>query len=154
MTDDQNTLTPLEVAAAIAKSVVTKEMPDVFAVDALYVPKFAFPGAPQSIQGRDAILQYFAAASKSPTSGILKIEELTPTYYQGDDDEVVVMEFTLKGTNTNTNQPFEFNSSIGVLRVRDGLIVEWHDYPNMIGGATAAGTLPQLIAALEKIAAQ
>ncbi|MDH6121819.1 ketosteroid isomerase-like protein [Kitasatospora sp. GAS204A] len=154
MSDDQKVLTPLEVAEAIAKSVVTKVMPDVFAEDAVYVPRFALPGAPQSIAGKDAILQYFAAASSSPASGILKIEDLEPAYYQGKDPEVVVMEFTIKGVNNNSGKPFGFNSSIGMLRVRHGRIVEWHDYPNMIAGATAAGTLPQLISVLEKIAAQ
>ncbi|MFI9161990.1 nuclear transport factor 2 family protein [Kitasatospora aureofaciens] len=145
--------TPLQVAQAIVQSVQSKVMPDVFAADAVYVPRFALPGAPQSVQGKDAILQYFAAAAKNPASGVLRIQELDPVYCRGKDPEIVVVELTVKGVNTGTGKPFSFNSSIGVLRVRAGRIVEWHDYSNTIGGSAAAGMLPQLIGALEAIAA-
>ncbi|MDH6121818.1 nuclear transport factor 2 family protein [Kitasatospora sp. GAS204B] len=151
---DDTVATPLQVAQQIATSVVTKVMPDVFADNAVYLPKFALPGAPQCIVGKDAILQYFAAASSSPASSALQIQELDPVYYPGSDPEVVTMEFTIKGVNTTTGKPFDFNASIGVLRVQNGRIVEWHDYSNSIGGATAAGMLPQLIGALQTIAAQ
>ena len=45
---------------------------------------------------------------------------------------------------TFTGEPFQLTSTIGVLRVRDGQITHWRDYPNFLGGAEAAGALPRL----------
>jgi ketosteroid isomerase-like protein len=39
-------------------------------------------------------------------------------------------------------------SSIGIIRVRDGKVVSYHDYTNILRGAQVAGVLPQFAASL------
>jgi ketosteroid isomerase-like protein len=151
VTEKQKHLTAREVAEAIADSVATKQAPDVFAEDVVYIMPFALPGAPTRIEGRAAVEAMFEAARSSAASNALKIQEVVPTFYEGEDSDVVVFETLIRGESTATGQPFEFNSSIGVLSVRDGRLVQWRDYPNTITGALESGTLPQLITRLQQL---
>jgi ketosteroid isomerase-like protein len=148
VTDVENKLSALEIAQAIALSVKTKHVPDVFAEDAVYVTPFAIPGTPERVEGREAIMAMFAKASNSP----LDVHTIMPTFYQGADPNIVTMVFVVTGQSKATGKPFNFTSSIGVLTVIDGKIQEWRDFPNLIAGSAASGTIPQLVAALEKLA--
>ncbi len=145
-------LTALQVAEQIAASVQTKVLPTNFAENAVYVMPFAIPGTPQTITGSAAILAHFQAGSSNPASQALEIQQVNPTYYQGQDPGVVVFELEIQGVVTATGDAFTLNSSIGVLTVRCGEIVSWHDYSNIIGGSAAAGTIPQLVTVLDSLA--
>lgn len=89
-----------------------------------------------------------AARAADGMSGVLDIQHADAVVHTTTDPEVVVLETEVSGVNTGTGEPFRFTSSIGVLRVRQGKIVSWRDYPNFLGGAEAAGALPQLGAML------
>jgi ketosteroid isomerase-like protein len=144
-------VTAYDVAKRIADGILKKETPDVFAEDAVYITPFSVPGAPSRIEGREAILEHMRNAGSSEAAKALEIQEVIPTFHKGKDPEVVVMEFTLKGTSQVTGEAFEFDSSIGVLTVRHGKVVQWRDYPNLIGGASAGGMLKELAAMLSQI---
>jgi ketosteroid isomerase-like protein len=152
VTDVKNSMTTLEIAQAIAESVKTKQVPDVFAEDAVYVMPFHIPGTPDRVEGREAIMAMFANAGSSPASQAMDIQEVTPTFYPAADPNVITMEFVVDGKNKNTGEAFHFTSSIGVLKVADCKVKEWRDIPNMIGGADASGTIPQLVAVLNGLA--
>lgn len=151
MNDIQKHATARDVAERIAAGMLTKETPDVFAEDAVYITPFSLPGFPARIEGREAIMEHMRAAGSNEAANALELLEVIPTYSEGKDREVVVMEFKVKGKSKVTGDSFEFDSSIGVLRVRCGKVVEWRDYPNIIGGSAAGGTLKQLAAMLEQM---
>jgi ketosteroid isomerase-like protein len=88
------------------------------------------------------------AAHSARSRQILDIQGADATIHELADPEVVAVEFEAYGTVIPTGERFRFPSSIGVIRVRDGYIVSYRDYPNVIGGAAAAGTLRQLAASL------
>ncbi|MEU3990385.1 nuclear transport factor 2 family protein [Streptomyces platensis] len=143
--------TAREVAERISAGMLTKETPDVFAENGAYITPFALPGAPARIEGRTAIMEHMQAVASSEAASALELQEVIPTFHEGKDPEVVVMQFKVKGKSRVTGEAFELDSSIGVLRVRGGKIVEWHDYPNIIGGAAASGTLGRLAAMLAQV---
>ncbi|MFF9351711.1 nuclear transport factor 2 family protein [Streptomyces sp. NPDC014734] len=143
--------TAREVAERISAGMLTKETPDVFAENSAYITPFALPGAPARIEGRAAIMEHMRAVASNEAASALELQEVIPTFHEGKDPEVVVMQFKIKGKSNVTGEAFELDSSIGVLRVCHGEIVEWYDYPNIIGGAAAGGTLGQLAAMLGQI---
>ncbi|GFE13618.1 hypothetical protein Sgleb_16650 [Streptomyces glebosus] len=143
--------TAREVAEQISAGMLAKETPDVFAEDSAYITPFALPGAPARIEGRTAIMEHMRAVASSEAAKALEIQEVIPTFHEGKDPEIVVMQFKVKGKSNVTGEAFELDSSIGVLKVHRGKIVEWHDYPNIIGGSAAGGTLRQLAAMLSQI---
>jgi len=60
-----------------------------------------------------------------------------------------MFEFEPSGVSKDAGEPFRFTSSIGVLAVRDGKIVQWRDVMNFLGAAEATGVtaaLAELIA--------
>ncbi len=146
---DNHVLTPLEVAETVRTSIAGKNTTvDLFAEDAVYETPFTLPGAPERIEGRAAIVAHMKAAAEGPAAAALEIKDVTATFHPTRDPEVVVMEFRVSGVSTTEQKPFDFASSIGVLTVRHGKIQHWRDYPNMIGGAAAAGFLKQFAAML------
>lgn len=120
---------------------------DLFAPDGVYELPFAPPGMPARLEGKPAIKEGMATHAANARR-MLDIQGAEMTIHELADPEVVVVEFEAYGTAVQTGDKFRFPSSIGVIRVRDGNIVSYRDYPNVIGGAAAAGTLPQLAAAL------
>jgi hypothetical protein len=64
-----------------------------------------------------------------------------------DDPEVVVAEITHHGWSKASNAPYRI-TALGVIRVRDGQILQYDDYMNPIALATALGRATDLAAAL------
>jgi ketosteroid isomerase-like protein len=64
-----------------------------------------------------------------------------------DDPEVVVTEITHHGQSLVTGAPYQF-TALGVIRVREGLIVRYDDYMDPIGLARLLGRTGELAAAL------
>lgn len=67
---------------------------------------------------------------------------------QAEDPEVVVVEFVARGIVLAIGDQFEVASSIAVIRLCDGKVKQYRDYPNTLGLAKAAGVLPQFAASL------
>ena len=61
------------------------------------------------------------------------------------DPEVIVVEYEIAGTVTTTNRPAAAGF-IGVLRARNGQIVHWREYQNVLAMAEALGRLPDQLA--------
>ncbi|MFD4644218.1 nuclear transport factor 2 family protein [Lentzea sp. NPDC058436] len=89
--------------------------------------------------GREALRRHFGAAGPPAPAGF-RVEDVH--VHRTDDPEVVVGEFTYRGDGDWAA------SSVIVLRVRDGVIVESRDYLDHLGLARARGRLGALCEAL------
>jgi ketosteroid isomerase-like protein len=118
-------------------------MDDLLADDVVIESPFAPPGRPRRFQGRSEFLA-FARAGRAALPGRLE-ECRTVAVHETADPEVIVVEYELTGTVTATNQRASA-AFIGVLRVRDGQILHWREYQNVLAIAHALGQLPALLA--------
>jgi ketosteroid isomerase-like protein len=117
---------------------------DLLAEDVLIETPFAPPGRPRRFAGREEFLA-FAEAERAAFPG--RLEEVRDVViHQTTDPETIIVEYELAGTVMTTGHraaaPF-----IGVLRVREGKIVHWREYQNVLAIAAALGRLPALLAA-------
>ncbi|HEY4019292.1 MAG TPA: nuclear transport factor 2 family protein [Pseudonocardiaceae bacterium] len=64
------------------------------------------------------------------------------------DPEVIVAEYTLRGTIAATGAPLALSYAM-VITVRDGRIVHSRDYANPLASAAALGRLPEVVAAYQ-----
>jgi uncharacterized protein len=140
-------LSPREVAEQVRRMVAGAEVvfADLFAADGVLAYPFAPPGAPAEIAGREAIRDYFAQAHAGRE--LLAIEGVEALVRGTDDPEVVVTEITHHGWSRVTQEPYRF-TALGVIRVRDGLIVRYDDYMDPIAMARLLGRTADLAAAL------
>lgn len=101
-----------------------------FAPDAVIEVPFAGPpGMPVRLDGREAIRDYARRVMASP----LLLEDLeVAEFYQTQDPEVVIVEMRTKGTVTTTGRSFTA-TSIQILRIREGRIVHFRDFPDPRG---------------------
>lgn len=109
---------------------------DLFAPDAVIEVPFAGPpGMPVRLDGREAIRDYARQVMASP----LRLEDFEVVeFYQTQDPEVVIAEMRTKGTVTTTGRPFTA-TSIQILRIRQGRIVHFRDFPDPRGLEEAMG---------------
>ncbi|QMU71598.1 nuclear transport factor 2 family protein [Streptacidiphilus sp. P02-A3a] len=138
---DQTT-SRLELVERLRTAMETKDkhaFVDQFADDGVYELPFALDGAPSRWEGIDTIRALLTA--DSPMSKLLDIQRVSVQAQPGVTPDVVTVEFTVEGKNASTGEAFSFLSSIGVIRVRDGKIVYYRDYPSSLRGAQVAGML-------------
>lgn len=142
-------LTPREVAEQVRKMVAGEGVvfADLFAAEGVLAYPFAPPGQPRDLRGRDAIRAYFAAIGQS--RALFTMAGVDAVSWQTDDPEVVVTQITHHGTSQVTGAPYEF-TALGVIRVRDGMIVRYEDYMDPIALARLLGRTGDLAAALGK----
>ena len=93
------------------------------------------------------ILDSLAAALRSKLDGGTWSPEAVRRTWQTDDPEVAVTQITHHGTSNVTGAPYQF-TALGVIRVRDGLIVRYEDYMDPIALARLLGRTGDLAAAL------
>jgi ketosteroid isomerase-like protein len=139
--------TPREVAGQVRKMVAGEGVTfaDLFAADGVLAYPFAPPGHPRELRGRDAIGSYFAGMGQSRQ--LFAMDGVDAVVRETDDPEVVVTEITHHGRSLVTGTPYRF-TALGVIRVRDGLIVRYDDYMDPIGLARLLGRTGELAAAL------
>jgi uncharacterized protein len=139
--------TPREIAEQVRRMVAGEavEFADLFAEDGVLAYPFALPGQPAELLGRDAIRNFFA--DRAARRDTFVIEGVESVIRQTDDPEVVVTEITHHGWSKATNEPYR-HLALGVIRVRDGLIVHYDDYMNPIAVARLLGRTGELAAAL------
>ena len=100
---------------------------DLFAPDGVIELPFAgLPGMPARLEGREAIREQARHLLALP----LRLEDFeVAELYQTLDPEVVIVEMRTKGTVTTTGKPFTA-TSVQILRIRDGHIVLFRDFPD------------------------
>lgn len=140
--------TPREVFAYMRQQWLangTETGDTLLAEDAVVETPFAAPGHPRRFDGRAEFLAFAAAGRSSLPVRFEECRELA--IHETTDPQVIVVEYELAGTVTTTGRhasaPF-----IGVLRVRDGLIIEWREYQHTLGIAHALGQVPALLATM------
>jgi uncharacterized protein len=140
-------LTPREVAEQVRKMVAGEGVvfADLFAAEGVLAYPFAPPGHPRELRGRDAIRAYFAAMGQS--RALFTMAGVDAVSWQTDDPEVAVTQITHHGTSQVTGAPYEL-TALGVIRVRDGMIVRYEDYMDPIALARLLGRTGDLAAAL------
>ena len=138
---------PREVAEQVRRMVAGEgvDFAGLFAVDGVLAYPFALPGQPAELRGREAIRSYFAGLSRG--RDLLDMEGVEAVVRQTDDPEVVVTEITHHGFSKAAGEPYR-HTALGVIRVRDGEIVQYDDYMNPIATARMLGRTGELAAAL------
>lgn len=104
--------------------------------DMIVEAPFAPPGRPRRFRGRAEFEAHHANRAALP----VRFEEFrNVTVHETTDPEVIVVEYEMAGTVTTTGRsasaPF-----VLVLRVRDGRVLLWREYQNVLTIAEALGT--------------
>ena len=120
---------------------------ELFAEDAVFEYPFEHPAWPASVHGRAAIAEHLAGSRKEIRS-LIELTGVETTVHETTDPEVVVLEHVAVGTTVATGQPFRFASGVGVVTVRDGVVVRYRDYTNPLGAAKATGRLTEFAAGI------
>jgi ketosteroid isomerase-like protein len=138
---------PREVAEQVRRMVAGEDVvfADLFAADAVFTYPFAPPGQPGELAGQDAIRSFFGSVKDARS--LFRMDGVEAVIRQTDDPEVVVAEIRHHGWSHVTSAPYE-HTALGVIRVRDGLIVRYDDYMNPIALARLLGRTSELAAAL------
>jgi ketosteroid isomerase-like protein len=136
-----------EVAEQVRRMVAGEDVvfADLFAEDAVFTYPFAPPGGPGELAGRDAIRSFFG--SRGGARSLFRMDGVDAVIRETDDPEVVVAEIRHHGWSHVTNAPYQ-HTALGVIRVRDGLIVRYDDYMNPIALAQLLGRTSELAAAI------
>jgi ketosteroid isomerase-like protein len=138
---------PREVAELVRRMVAGEDVGfgDLFAEDAVFSYPFAAPGQPDELLGRQAITAFFGRLGDARS--LFRMDEVDAVIRETDDPEVVVAEIRHQGWSHVTNAPYQ-QTAVGVIRVRDGLIVRYDDYMNPITLMQLLGRTNDLLAAL------
>lgn len=119
-------------AAVIAQS--NSDVERLYAVDAVHEFPFTRPGLPSRLTGRDAIMEFVAAAWQGP----LQYERYeTRSAYTTNDPSTVVVEQDVHGTSTTTS-PFTLPNLV-VLTVSGNEIRRLRDFVNIPAAFEAMG---------------
>ena len=140
-------MTPKEVAEQVRKMVAGEGVvfADLFAPDGVLTYPFAGPGQPPELRGQDAIRAFFAGLGQSRE--LFTQAGVDAVTWQTDDPEVVITQISHHGTSNITGGPYQL-TALGIIRVRDGMIVRYEDYMDSIALARLLGRTGDLAAAL------
>ena len=140
-------MTPKEVAEQVRKMVAGEGVvfADLFAPDGVLTYPFAGPGQPPELRGQAAIRAYFAGHAQSRE--LFTQAGVDAVTWQTDDPEVVITQITHHGTSNITGSPYQL-TALGIIRVRDGMIVRYEDYMDSVALARLLGRTDDLAAAL------
>jgi ketosteroid isomerase-like protein len=122
------------------------ELTDLYAEDAVADQPLAAP-QPVRITGREAVRQHFAAAAGGP----FRIRPHNLVVHTTADPEVVIAEFDYEVEHTPSGRVSTM-ANMQLMRVRDGQIIETHDYHDHLRFAALAGRAGQLGAAMDSAA--
>ncbi len=103
---------------------------------------FAAGASPRRLVGREAVRDYLAGYPD-----LMDVQEVSAgTVHHTERPDTIVVEFTAHGRTVRTGEPYRLDY-ITVITTEDGLITRCRDYWNPLAAASAAGTLPELLAA-------
>ena len=150
MTDGPARRNPFEVVEEVRRMVAGEReagtFAELFAEDGVMEYPFAPPGQPRHLRGREAVRQHFAARGAGARN-LLEMDGVDVLVRGTDDPEVVVTQIEHHGRSLATGEAYRFRA-LGVIRVRDGLIVSYEDYMDPIAMARLLGRTGDLAAAL------
>ena len=118
-----------------------------FAPDSVYETPFGLDG-PKRWEGFAAVSEHLRGAAANTVRSLLTFDKVTVTVHPAADPEEATAQFVIEGTVKSTGEPFVLPSSIGVIRVRNGMIVSYQDYTNILRGAQLVGGLERFAAML------
>lgn len=112
---------------------------NVLAEDVVIETPFAPAGRPRRFEGR-AEFQAFAEAGQAAVP--LRIEDCrNVVIHQTIDPEVIVVEYELEARMVKTGRTGSA-AFVGVLTARDGQVVRWREYQNVMAMAEVMGAVP------------
>lgn len=112
---------------------------ELLAQDVVIEMPFSPQGTRRRIEGR---AEWLAFVKASRAALPVRFEECRDiAVHQTTDPEVLIVEYELAGTVTTTNRRASA-AFIGVLKVRDGQLVHWREYQNVLAMAEALGRSP------------
>ena len=130
---------PREVLTRFQQTAIDKSLTDMmelFAADAVLEFPFTRPGIPSRMDGRAEIADFMRANWDNSPLSYTAYRDVT--VHDTGDPEVIVVEQYAVGVSTATGADFRL-PNIAVITVRDGRIVHFRDYVNVLAAAEAAG---------------
>ncbi|WP_018656602.1 nuclear transport factor 2 family protein [Actinomadura flavalba] len=125
------TRTPDDLFAEFQRGVLGDGLPlteDMLAEDVVVEMPFLPAGMPRRIEGRDAYLAFSEAADAGHVVRFTEFRDVV--VHRTADPEVIIAEYELAGTRTDTGATGSSGFVI-VLRARDGRIAHWREYQNV-----------------------
>jgi uncharacterized protein len=141
--------TPSDVFLAVVEGVGDRRydaLPELYAEQTDVRHPMAPGGAPV-LRTRDDVRRHFCAAAEHLPN--VEFHPTDITIHETTDPEVIVAEFSYKGTVLDTGEPFAV-PGVFVMRVRDGEIVESRDYFDHLAFGRALRELPEMLDRLER----
>lgn len=134
--------TPIEVYRQMQEAVLREDGPtllpaDLLADDVVVETPFSLPGA-RRYEGRENWLAFYA--SRPLPFRFDEFREITTR--ETADPEVLVVEYEFTGTVTTTGLAASA-AFIAILRVRDGKILHWREYQDVMGIAQVLSLRPE-----------
>lgn len=105
---------------------------DAIAEDAVFEFRYIFPGWPQRLDGRDALMALYSGYGDNIV--LHSADALITTRSQ--DARVVILEYECHGTIVRTGAPYD-NRFISVATIEGRKIVQWRDYMDSLAAMTA-----------------
>jgi len=140
--------TPRQVFGELLRTSVAGDwdaLLDLYTEDTVIEMPFAPPGIPVVSDGAALRARITGMAQARPwnyeAADDVRVHETT-------DPEVIIVEYTLRGTVTATGKPLAMSFAM-VITVRDGKIVHSRDYGNPLTTFAALGRLPEIVAAYQ-----
>ena len=105
---------------------------DTIAADAEFEFRYHFPGWPQTLRGRDALMALYAGYCDNI---VLHGADALITH-RAQDPRVVIIEYEVHGKIIRTGASYD-NRFISVVTIEDRKIVHWRDYMDSLAGMNA-----------------
>jgi uncharacterized protein len=105
---------------------------DTIADDAVFEFRYIFPGWPQTVNGRDALMALYAGYGKT----IVLHGADALVIHRSRDARVVIIEYEVHGKIIATGASYD-NRFISVVTIEDRKIVHWRDYMDSLAAMTA-----------------
>jgi ketosteroid isomerase-like protein len=105
---------------------------DTIAEQAIFEFRYAFPGWPQRVEGRDALMALYAGYG----NGIVLNRADALVVHRCDDARVVVLEYDVQGRIVASGAAYE-NRFVSIATVENRKIVRWRDYMDSLAAMRA-----------------
>ena len=105
---------------------------EMFADDAVMEFRYNFPGWPEAVTGRDALMDLFAGYGNN----IVLHGADALVVHRSVETGVVIVEYDVHGKVVGTDFPYD-NRFIAVITIRNRRIVHWRDYMDSLAAMTA-----------------
>jgi uncharacterized protein len=105
---------------------------DTIAEDAIFEFRYFFPGYPQTLNSREALMSLYAGYGKN----IILHGADALVVHRSENARVVILEYEVHGRIIRTGAPYD-NRFISVVTIEGRKIVHWRDYMDSLAAMTA-----------------